>query len=140
MYQKMLTTLVGEVRRIGDLCRMSNQISYKLLGAELAPYLQMLGEAADTVRDKEVSDFPIFVVHQHEVAVGIPLVKHDEVKTNWSVNASSLEEFVSKRLIQEDKMGDFQRVYKDPEVYLCMFVLSELGANFIWLPRKPEAA
>ena len=118
---------------------MSEQISYKLLGAELAPYLKMLGEAADTVRDKAVSDFPIFVVHQHEVAVGIPLVKHDEVKTNWSINASSLEEFVAKQIIQEDKMGDFQRVYKDPDAYLCVFVLSELGADFIWLPRAGAA-
>ena len=114
---------------------MSEKISYKLLGAELQPYLKMLGEAADTVRDKEVSDFPIFVVHQHEIAVGIPLVERDAVKTNWSVNASSLEEFVAKQIIQEEKMGDFQRVYKDPDQYLCMFVLSELGANFIWLPR-----
>ena len=118
---------------------MSDQISYKLLGAELQPYLQMLGEAADTVRDKAVSDFPIFVVHQHEVEVGIPLVKRDAVKTNWSVNASSLEEFVAKQIIQEEKMSDFQRVYKDPEAYLCMFVLSELGANFIFLPRESAA-
>ena len=119
---------------------MSDKISYKLLGAELAPYLPMLGEAADTVRDKAVSDFPIFVVHQHEMEVGIPLVKRDQVKTNWSINASSLEEFVAKQIIQEAKMGDFQRVYKDPEQYLCMFVLSELGANFIFLPRPGPAA
>ena len=114
---------------------MSEQISFKLLSTELQPYLQMLGEAADTIRDKEVSDFPIFVVHQHQIELGISLVERDQVKTNWSVNASSLEEFVAKQIVQEDKMGEFQRVYKDPEQFLCMFVLSELGANFIFLPR-----
>jgi len=30
---------------------------------------------------------------------------------------------------------DFRQVYKDPEANLCLFVLSDLGAQFIFIPR-----
>ncbi|NJL74411.1 MAG: hypothetical protein HC892_04550 [Saprospiraceae bacterium] len=54
---------------------------------------------------------------------------------NWSINISSLEEFVVKQLIEVHKIDDFRRVYKDPKHHLCFFVLSELGATFNFIPR-----
>ena len=83
---------------------------------------------------QEVSKYPIFVIHQHEVEIGIPLAENLEYGT-WNVHASSLEEFVCKQIIQEEKVDSFREVFKDPLAYFCLFVLSELGANFIFLPR-----
>ncbi len=104
------------------------------LQQELKSYKKALKKATRSMLDQEVTRYPIFVLHQQEVELGIPIVDREKVQGNWSVNVSSLEEFVQKRLIQEEKMEEFQEVYKDPEDYFCLFVISELGAQFIFLP------
>ena len=115
---------------------MSDKIKYRLLESELTPYKKALGEAADTVIDQNVSDYPIFVVHQQQVDVGIPLFDREKVKGNWSINVSTLEEFVTKQLIEDAKVEEFKNLFADPSTDLCCFVLSELGARFIFMPRK----
>ena len=114
---------------------MSKTGKFLRLERELQGYKKMMGEAADTIMDGDVSDYPIFVIHQQTIELGIPIAKKDEVKGNWSVNASSLEEMVSKQVIHERRIEEFKKVYKDPKNHLCLFVLSELGAQFIFIPR-----
>lgn len=113
-----------------------SQLQYRFLEQELQAYNKILSKAADAVLDQDVSNYPIFVVHQQEMAAGIPLVKREETAGNWSVNVSSLEEFATKQLIDTDKINFFREKYKNPRENLCLFVLSELGATFIFLPRK----
>jgi len=115
-------------------------MNFKILDVELAPYRKALSQAVDTILEKDISKYPIMVVHQHELEIGIPLIRREEVKGNWSVNASTLEEFVAKQVIAEALVDRFRSVYKDPEQDLCLFVLSELGATFIFLPREESKA
>jgi hypothetical protein len=112
---------------------------YKRLEKELANYKKTLSEAAEVIQVQDVSSFPIFVIHQNIVDIGINIVNKDAVKGNWSVNASTLEEFVTKQLIAEEKVEDFQTLYRSHHNDLCLFVLSELGANFVFLPKNEEA-
>ena len=72
---------------------------------ELKKFRSVLGKASDTVLDKDVSKYPIFVAHKQEIALGIPLIDRAKSNTNWSINVSSLEEFVTKQLIFEKKKG-----------------------------------
>ena len=85
---------------------------FRILEQELQPYKAILSKAADAVMNQEVSDYPIFVVHQQEVSMGIPLVDKDKSKGNWSVNVSSLEEFVTKQIVDNNKVDDFRKTYK----------------------------
>lgn len=105
------------------------------LEEELEPYRMLMSQAADIIMDKDVSSYPIFVVHQQEMEMGIPIADKEKVKGNWSINASSLEEFVTKQIIFEEKVEEFKKSYKSPDAYLCLFVLSELGAQFIFIPK-----
>ncbi|MFK7937284.1 MAG: hypothetical protein AB8G22_27470 [Saprospiraceae bacterium] len=114
---------------------MSTTTQYLKLEEELKPYREILGKAADTVVTQDVSNYPIFVVHQQVMDMGIPIIEQDGRKKKWSVNVSSLEEFVTKQIIQPERVDNFKEAYKDPEVSLCLFVLSELGANFIFIAR-----
>ena len=114
---------------------LSKEKKFLELEKELKDYKKMMGEAADTIIDKDVSEYPIFVIHQQSVEIGIPITRKEKVKGNWSVNASSLEELVSKQVIHERKINEFKRIYKNPQSNLCLFVLSELGAQFIFIPR-----
>ena len=106
------------------------------LEKELQPLKKILGQASDTIIDENVSNYPIFVTQQLEINIGIPLINKDIQGGKWSVNASTLEEFATKNLIEPDKVNDFRKVFKSTEDYLCLFVLSEIGATFVFLPRN----
>lgn len=104
------------------------------LEKDIIPYKKILAQASDVILDENVSKYPIFIIHQQELEMGVPLVEAGK-QFRWSVNASTLEEFVTKELIFMEKAQDFITTYKDPEMHLCLFVLSELGAQFIFIPR-----
>lgn len=114
---------------------MKDSLQFKILQQELAPYKTFLAQAADAVIDQDVSNYPIFIVHQEEVSAGIPILEREKTGGKWSIHLSSLEEFVTKNLIETEKIDEFKKVYKDSKKQLCLFVLSELGATFIFLPR-----
>ncbi len=117
---------------------MQNEALFKQLERELRSFKPLLGKASDSIINEGVSKYPIFIVHQGEMDMGISLVDHQKNMGEWSINASILEEFAAKQLIKEDKIENFQNIFKDPESYLCLFVLNEAGANFIFLPRQIE--
>lgn len=111
-------------------------VKYLKLREEIKPYLKVLREASRMIRDQDVSDFPIFVFHQQTIELGVELVDMQSVSANWSVNASTLEEFVARQLIEPESVADFKRKYRNPDTHFCLFVLSELGAEFIFIPQE----
>ncbi len=106
------------------------------LEQELKIYKKIMGEASDIVMKSDVSNYPIFVVHQQDINIGIPIASREKVSGNWSINATTLEELVAKNLIKERRIDNFRKNFKSPDSFLCLFVLSELGAQFIFLPRS----
>ena len=106
------------------------------LEKELDIYRKLMSQAADVIRQKDVSDFPIFVAHQQEMEIGMLIHDAKEKGGKWSIHASTLEEFVSRQIVFEDKIVEFKTNYKDPESNVCVFILSTLGAQFVFLPRK----
>lgn len=116
---------------------METTPGFQQLEQELSAYTVLLAQAADVILEQGVSNYPIFVVHQHTMDIGINIVEKEAAAGGWSVNASTLEEFVTKQIIAPEKLEDFKMLYKTHGLDLCLFVLSELGAKFIFLPRKP---
>ena len=109
---------------------------YIQLEEDLQDYITTMEKAQQAILDQEVSSYPIFVVHQHEIELGVLLVDGPNLGLQWSIHASSLEEFISKQVIQPERVDSFKEVYKDTDQFFCCFVLSELGANFIFLPKQ----
>lgn len=107
---------------------------YAQLEKELLPYKKLMASASDAILDQEVTKYPIFVAHQHDVEIGVSLVE-DTTFGPWKLQASSLEEFVSKQVIENEKVDSFRTVFKSPDKFFCVFVLSDLGAKFIFVPR-----
>jgi hypothetical protein len=106
------------------------------LESQLKKYVPSMVKASEIIRDENVSNYPIFAAHQGELSIGIPLVEKDKVGGEWNVNASTLEEFVTKNIIFTEYLEEFKANYKNPEEQVCIFVLSELGATFNYLPAK----
>ena len=113
---------------------MQKEQDLKTLEEELKSYKPLLGKVADTIMEQDVSSYPLFVLHHAGIEVGIPLDTQN-IEGEWSVNASSLEEFVAKQLVLADKVDEFKSVYKDPTAFLCLFVVDKSGATFVFIPR-----
>ncbi len=117
---------------------MKDTALFKKLRRELKTYMPAIKNAADIIIVQEVSSYPIFVIHQHSVDIGINIVDKEKVNGDWSVNASSLEEFVAKQIITQEKVEEFSFLYKTHADELCLFVLNESGANFVFMPFESD--
>jgi len=103
---------------------------------EMKGFEEVLKNASDSVLENDVSKYPIFVIHKQEVALGVQIINRQKHSTNWSINISTLEEFYSKKLVVEKKVDEFRKTYKDPKEHHCLFVLSDIGAQFMFMPRE----
>lgn len=101
---------------------------------QLKEFRDILDRASQEMRNQDLTNYPIFVVHQQEVELGVKIVDSETTNSSWDIHASTLEEFTYKNLIRSEKLDEFKKVYKDPDDYFCLFVISELGAQFIFLP------
>ncbi|HEB61980.1 MAG TPA: hypothetical protein ENI82_02405 [Bacteroidetes bacterium] len=115
-----------------------NDITEKMLliKQQLEPFTKMANQAAKKIKEEGVSNYPIFVAHQDQLEIGIPLLNRVEAGTFWSINASTLEEFYTKKLILDEKLEDFKKLYKEHKGDICFFVVSELGAQYLFIPVK----
>lgn len=106
------------------------------LKADLDFYSESIKEISTEMMTEGYTLFPIFVAHQHEVSLGELILDKAELSTNWSVNASSLEEFVDRGVIKEERKASFEKSFKKANEYMCLFVVVPEGANFVFYPYK----
>lgn len=104
------------------------------LEKDLAFYAESIKEVAVEIMVEGISATPIFIAHQHEVKLGEIILNREELNTNWTIQASTLEEFVEKGIIQPTKKEHFLKNYKKPEDFMCVFAIVPEGANFIFYP------
>lgn len=106
----------------------------KSLESDLKLYSESIKEIAGEILNEGLSEYPIFVAHQHEVALGELILDKNELNTSWSIQASMLEEFVEKGVIHKDKKERFIKQYKNPNEFMCLLVVVPEGANFVFYP------
>jgi hypothetical protein len=86
-------------------------------------------------------DLNFFTDSIHEVAIEIMklgeliLDRHD-LNSDWSIHASTLEEFTERGVIKPELKDRFINSYKNPNEYMCVFVVVPEGANFVYVPYK----
>lgn len=108
----------------------------KSLEADLKFYNESLKEVAAEIIAEGISAYPIFVAHQHELKLGEVILDKNDLNTDWSIHASTLEEFTEKGLILPDKREKFLKQYKDAFQFMCVFVIVPEGANFVFFPYQ----
>lgn len=108
----------------------------KSLKIDLDYYSDSIKEISLEIMAEGLSAYPIFIAHQHAVNVGELILDHVELKTNWSINASTFEEFVESNIIKEDRKDAFIKKYKRAQDFMCLFVVVPEGANFVFYPYK----
>ena len=115
---------------------MTNVNKYEQLREELAPFKVMMQRAVEAVLEQEVSKYPILIVSVTPVDLGIPLIDQEESGGSINVHVSTLEELVTKQVIQMEKVDAFIQVYKDPESHICIFYIGPGQAEFLFLPMN----
>ncbi|SMC79603.1 hypothetical protein [Pedobacter africanus] len=108
------------------------------LEKDLGLYADSIKEVAVEIMVEGISANPIFVAHQHTVSIGEMILDRSELNTEWTIQASTLEEFIEKGIINPEKKALFLKSYKRPEDYMCVFVIVPEGANFIYYPYKAK--
>lgn len=106
------------------------------LEKDLALYAESVKEIALEIMVEGISANPIFIAHQHTVSIGEVILDRKELNTEWTIQASTFEEFIEKGIISPDKKVMFLKSYKKPEDFMCVFVIVPEGANFIYYPYK----
>jgi hypothetical protein len=108
------------------------------LEKDLELYADSIKEVAVEIMVEGISANPIFVAHQHTVSIGEVILERAELNTEWTIQASTLEEFIEKGIINPEKKALFLKNYKRPEDFMCVFVIVPEGANFIYYPYKAK--
>lgn len=110
----------------------------KSLEIDLRLYSESIREVAVEIMVEGLSAYPIFVAHQHEVALGELILDKTDLNTEWSIHASTLEEFVEKGIIKPILQQRFIDNYKNAHEYMCVFAIVPEGANFVFFPYGKE--
>lgn len=118
----------------GDAPKKEKKSPLISLEKDLSFYADSIKEVAVEIMVEGISSYPIFIAHQHEVNIGEIILNKDELNTEWTIQASTLEEFIQKGVIHPDKKEQFLKNYKKPENYMCIFAIVPEGANFVYYP------
>lgn len=116
---------------------MAKQNKDALLEIErlLKRYRNKLAVAADTIRNENVSNYPIFVASKTAVEIGVMLFPKGQLPDEWIVTASSLEEFHVRKIIDTEKIDDFRDLYRSKPTEICVFAIDKEGSSkFIFIP------
>ena len=95
-------------------------------------------EIAVEIMVEGLSKYPIFIAHQHEVALGEMIFDRHELNLDWNIQASTLEEFIERGVIKKELKERFMDTYKNPNKFMCVFVVVPEGANFVFFPYAKD--
>ncbi len=103
---------------------------------ELQPSMDIMEKAIHSIQDQEISKYPVFVVfkEKEEVGIGLPLVVKDDSNDSWSINASTLEELATKKVVLMENIKRFTDIYKTHQNTACCLVWTEGSGQFVFLP------
>jgi len=114
------------------------ELNGKYLGTITKDFVKVcdtLKEASYHIRDRGFSKYPIFpMARNQEPPVGLLLIRKQEITAEWNYNASYIDEFVQRKLIDKEKEKDFIANYKDPDEFCCLFVIDGEFTRFVYIP------
>jgi hypothetical protein len=85
-----------------------------------------------------VSKYPIFIATRGDIDIdlGVPIINRSDFDISWSLNASHLEDFVLKEVVEKDNVDEFIKAYKNPMDFMCVFVAEDGNESFVFMPYE----
>jgi len=117
------------------------ELNGKYLGTISSDFIKMsdnLKEAAYQVRQRKFSEYPIFPISKEEQPIGQLFLSRKEKAIDWNYYITYLDEFIQRKLIEEEGVEQFKASYKDPDEFCCLFVVDEEFTKFLYIPYPEE--
>ncbi|WP_211324176.1 hypothetical protein [Echinicola strongylocentroti] len=117
------------------------ELNGKYLGTITKDFVKVaetLKEASYQVRSRKFSEFPIFPVCKTDQPIGQLLIGNTDVKVDWNYYITYLDEFIQRKLVDQEAIENFQEAYKNPDEYCCLFVVDQDFTNFVYIPYPNE--
>lgn len=114
------------------------ELNGKYLGTISSDFVKVsdaLKEASYQIR-KAGFDKPIFPVCKEPQPIGQLLFDQESAQTSWNYYASFLDEFLQRKLV--DSQEEFDKAYKDPDEFCCLFVVDREFTNFVFIPYPED--
>ncbi|MBT1710926.1 hypothetical protein KK062_21970 [Fulvivirgaceae bacterium PWU5] len=114
------------------------ELNGKYLGTISQDFVKVadaLKEASYQIR-KAGFDYPVFVLCKDVQPIGQLLFDQRQQSTAWNYFASFLDEFLQRGLVADRE--DFEKAYKDPDEFCCLFVVDEQFTNFLFIPYPED--
>ncbi|RYY34871.1 MAG: hypothetical protein EOP46_11955 [Sphingobacteriaceae bacterium] len=108
------------------------------LEVDLKFFSESIREVAVEIMVEGLSSYPIFIAHQHELSIGEIILDKNELNSEWTVHASTLEEFIERGVIKKELKQRFIDSYKNPHDFMCVFAIVPEGANFVFFPYAKD--
>lgn len=99
-------------------------------------YKSSIREVSEEMLSEKITKYPIFIAHKIIIPFGELIIDHAELATNWSISVSTFEEFSEKNIIEKSKEGFFKANYKNPNDFICIFMIDSGNGNFVFIPFK----
>jgi len=107
-------------------------------GQQLHFYLELMKEAFEGVINEDVSRYPVFIFHQQDMNVGLPISDRTQNHGEWSVNISTLEEFYIKGIVTIEQVEEIKaKIIGQPPQYCCMLLYEGKG-SLIFVNRDSD--
>jgi len=106
------------------------------LERDLKFFNDSIREVSTEILMEGLSNYPIFIAHQHELTLGEVILDRRDLNSTWSIHASTLEEFLERGVIKKELRERFVDTYKNPNKFICVFVVTPEGANFVFVPYQ----
>lgn len=115
---------------------MDNPTILESINEELAKQYVLLKKAADIIKAKNASQYPIFVFYQDTAQLGVLLYEKALIGSSWTINLSFLEEFQAKNLIKKENIAAFKTTYDQSPETICVFLMDANSPSFIFYPQE----
>jgi hypothetical protein len=121
-----------------DTMHNDPELNGKYLGTISADFVKVadvLKEASYQIRKAGFNN-PVFPVCKEKQPIGQLLLDQVAASTDWNYYASFMDEFVQRELIASPT--DFEKAYKDPDEFCCLFVVDRDFTNFVFIPYPED--
>jgi hypothetical protein len=117
------------------------ELSGKYLGTitqDFALVCDSLKEASYQLRIRGISKFPIFAMSYGELPIGQVLIAKGEMYQDWNYYFSFLENFLQLDLIKPEAIEEFEKAYKNPDEFCCLFVVDGAFNKYVFVPYPED--
>lgn len=117
------------------------ELSGKYLGSITEDFVKiadLLKEASYQVRKRGFSDYPVFPISKSDLPIGQLLYAKEDLRTKWNYYITYVDEFVQRKIVDESRLDDFRKAYKDPDEFCCLFVVDGDFTSFLFVPYPED--